>query len=178
MGVYFTERVEEFESDVALRRRVAIGILDAGDLRWGDRTVACSEGCTGGPSPVNVDVAALVDRSWKEELKEVVGKCGPSPERSREVFLLCKDAGVASSASVLSNAGIPNPGDMTSPLTTSPKKGCRPLEAGLRLGDATLLRVGETWWSILLLLPFVRRALRGAAGAGCGLSRGFRLLNL
>jgi hypothetical protein len=31
---------------------------------------------------------------------------------------------------------------------------------------------------MLLLLPFVRRAFRGDAGAGCGLSRGFRLLNL
>lgn len=31
---------------------------------------------------------------------------------------------------------------------------------------------------MLLLLPFVRRAVRGAAGAGCGRSRGFRLLNL
>jgi hypothetical protein len=31
---------------------------------------------------------------------------------------------------------------------------------------------------MLLLLPFVRRALRGDAGAGCGLSRGLRLLNL
>src|SRR4051812_10805967 len=31
---------------------------------------------------------------------------------------------------------------------------------------------------MLLRLPFVRRVLRGAAGAGWGRSRGFRLLNL
>jgi hypothetical protein len=41
--------------------------------------------------------------------------------------------------------------------------------------------VGDVRWSRLLLLPVVRRAagvFRGDAGAGCGRSRGFRLLNL
>jgi hypothetical protein len=45
----------------------------------------------------------------------------------------------------------------------------------------TFFRVGDVWWSRLLLLPVVRRVagvLRGEAGAGCGRSRGFRLLNL
>jgi hypothetical protein len=83
---------------------------------------------------------------------------------------------------VPSNVGIPNPGEVTScPLTTSPKKGCRPPEAGLAAGEVTFFRVGDVWWSRLLLLPVVRRVagvLRGEAGAGCGRSRGFRLLNL
>jgi hypothetical protein len=41
--------------------------------------------------------------------------------------------------------------------------------------------VGDVRWYRLLLLPVVRRdagAVRGDAGAGCGLSLGFRLLNL
>lgn len=78
--------------------------------------------------------------------------------------------------------GIPKPGDVTSwPLTTSPKNGWREFDAGLKVADATLFRVGDVCGSRLLLLPVVLRvagALRGAAGAGCGLSRGFRLLNL
>ena len=76
---------------------------------------------------------------------------------------------------------MPNPGEVRScPLTTSPKNGCRPLEAGLLLGDATFLRVGDICWSRLLRLPAVRRVVvfRGDAGAGCGRSLGFRLLNL
>lgn len=41
--------------------------------------------------------------------------------------------------------------------------------------------MGDVRWSRLLLLPVVRRVagvFRGDAGAGCGLSLGFRLLNL
>jgi len=86
------------------------------------------------------------------------------------------------SSSVPSNVGIPNPGDVTScPLTTSPKNGCRPPDAGLLVGETTFFLVGDVRWSRLLLLPVVRRvagAFRGEAGAGCGLSLGFRLLNL
>ena len=36
VGVYFTERVEELESDPMLRRRVAMGILERGVWRGGD----------------------------------------------------------------------------------------------------------------------------------------------
>jgi hypothetical protein len=73
---------------------------------------------------------------------------------------------------------MPNPGANASwPLTTSPNN-CLPLDADILLGEATLFCVGDMWWSMLLLLPFVRREFRGEAGAGCGLSRDFRLLNL
>lgn len=61
---------------------------------------------------------------------------------------------------------------------TSPNSCLAPLEADTRLGEATVDFVGEKCWSMLPLLPFVRRALRGVAGAGWGRSRGLRLLNL
>lgn len=57
VGVYFTERVEELESDVMLRRRAATGILD-----WGDRRrcgFASPAGVTVCSSPPNVGVAAV-----------------------------------------------------------------------------------------------------------------------
>lgn len=40
VGVYFTDRVEELESEPMLRRRVAMGILERGVCRVGDRDVA------------------------------------------------------------------------------------------------------------------------------------------
>jgi hypothetical protein len=49
------------------------------------------------------------------------------------------------------------------------------------VGDTTFFRVGDVRWSRLFLLPVVRRdagAVCGDAGAGCGRSLGFRLLNL
>ena len=57
------------------------------------------------------------------------------------------------------------------------------------MDEATDLVDGDSWWSMLLRLPVVRLVERGetaetevgaegGAGAGCGLSRGFRLVNL
>lgn len=176
VGVYRTEwLVEELVSDVALRRRVATGILEVGDGRRGDRIVTGSAGCARDPSRANVDVAPPPALSRCGELKVEAGKrAPPSPSAS----MMVSTPGASSSAP--SSAGIPKPGDATScPRTTSPKKGCRLPEAGLPAGDATFRRVGDVCWSRLLLLPAVRRvALRGVAGAGCGLSLGFRLLNL
>lgn len=52
-----------------------------------------------------------------------------------------------------------------------------------RVGEVTECRVGERAWSMLALLAWLafvaRRAVRGGdMGAGCGRSRGLRLLNL
>lgn len=98
-------------------------------------------------------MAPLPDRLWWGELNVVAGK----------------QASVSSSGPW--SVGIPNPGEATScPLTTSPKNGCRPLDAGLLAGEPTFFRVGVTCWSRLLLLPVVRRVvafeLRGVDGAG------------
>ena len=57
------------------------------------------------------------------------------------------------------------------------------------MDEATDLLDGDSWWSMLLRLPVVRLVERGetaetevgaegGAGAGCGLSRGFRLVIL
>jgi hypothetical protein len=110
----------------------------------------------------------------------------------------------ASSRAVLANVGIMYPGkDASCPPITSPKS-CRPLEdarsrpgrrfgdvtdwregevTGFRVGEVIEGRVGESVWSMLLLLAWLAfvalRAVRGGdVGAGCGRSRGFRLLNL
>lgn len=161
VGVYLTERVDELESEPALKRRVATGILERGVCRWGDRAGVCSCACARAAccmSSAKAEVAALAERPW----------CG----------LVKAAAGGAASPCVLSRTGIPKPGESTScPVSTSPNS-CRPLGADARFGEATFLGVDETWWSMLLRLPFVRRALRGDAGAGWGLSRGLRLLNL
>jgi hypothetical protein len=165
VGVYLTDRVDELESEPALKRRVATGILERGVCRWGDRAVVCSCACACGrvvgcASSAMADVAVLADRPWCELLNEVEG-CAVSP---------CG----------FSKTGIPKPGDNAScPVSTSPNS-CLPLGADARFGEVTFLGVDvdETCWSMLLLLPFVLRALRVAAGAGCGRSRGFRLLNL
>jgi hypothetical protein len=165
VGVYLTDRVDELESEPALKRRVATGILERGVCRWGDRAVVCSCACAcvrgvGCASSAKADVAVLADRPWCELLNEAEG--------------------CAASACVLSKTGIPNPGDNTScPVSTSPNS-CLPLGADARFGDVTFLgvEVDDMCWSMLLLLPFVLRAFRGDAGAGWGRSRGFRLLNL
>jgi hypothetical protein len=168
VGVYLTDRVDELESEPALKRRVATGILERGVCRWGDRARVCSCACAcvrgvGCASSAKADVAVLADRPWCELLLNGVEAC-------------------AASACVLSKTGMPKPGDSTScPVSTSPKS-CLPLGADARLGEVTFLGVDndvdEMCWSMLLLLPFVLRAFRGDAGAGCGRSRGFRLLNL
>jgi hypothetical protein len=44
--------------------------------------------------------------------------------------------------------------------------------------DESFLREGVVCSSTLALRPLVRRTLAGEAGAGCGRSRGLRLLNL
>jgi hypothetical protein len=172
VGVYLTELLEELVSDVPLSRRVRTGILEAGEVR----SVACLAACELGPSPANVDVAALPARSWCGALNVVAGSCAALDGVSSIVST------PAPSSSVPSNVGIPKPGEATScPLTTSPKNGCRPPDTGLRAGVTLFFFVGDICWSRLLLLPVVRRvagAFRGAAGAGCGLSLGFRLLNL
>jgi hypothetical protein len=176
VGVYLTERPEEFVvSEVTLSRRVRTGIFEAGDGRTGIREVCARE-----VSPVNVELALLPDRSCWCEPYVVVGKREPPADAPMTAST------PGTSSSVPSNVGIPNPGDATScPLTTSPKNGCRPLDAGLDVarlaGEVICFRVGDMWWSRLLLLPVVRRvagAFLGVAGAGCGRSLGFRLLNL
>jgi hypothetical protein len=159
-------------SEVALRRRLRTGIFEAGDARTEFRSVTRCASCAREASPPNVEVAALPARSCWDELNVVAGKRGASRTVSTP----------AASSSVPSNVGIPYPGAVAScPPTTSPKNGCRPVDAGLFPGEAIFFRVGEVWWSRLLLLPVVRRVLgglRGADGAGWGRSRGFRLLNL
>lgn len=50
VGVYLTDRVEELESEPMLRRRVAIGILEHGVCRVGDRDGVCSWGGARGAS--------------------------------------------------------------------------------------------------------------------------------
>lgn len=176
MGVYFTELlVDELESDVPLSRRARTGILDAGDGRPAKCSAVCRVGCVRDDAPANIDVAPLPKRWWWGELYVVAGR-RDGVSNSRTVST------PGFSSSVPSNTGMPNPGDVTScPLTTSPKNGCLPPDAGLFDGDVTFLRVGDVCWSRLLLLPVVRRvegAFRGEAGAGCGRSLGFRLLNL
>jgi hypothetical protein len=175
VGVYLTERLDELVvSEVALRRRVRTGIFEAGDGRTGIRV-----GCAREASPAKADVAPLPDLSCWCELYAVAGKCAPPPDASNSVST------PGTSSSVPSNVGMPKPGDVTScPLTTSPKNGCRPvdagLDAGLLVGKTALLRVGDVCGSRLLLLPVVRLAgaVRGVAGAGWGRSLGFKLLNL
>jgi hypothetical protein len=159
-------------SEVALRRRVRTGILEAGDDRTEFRSVTRCARCVREASPPNEDVAALPARSWWDELNVVAGRCGASSTVSTP----------AASSSVPSNVGIPYPGEVTScPPTTSPKNGCRPVDADRLAGEAPFFRVGEVCGSRLLLLPVVRRVLGGfrdADGAGWGRSLGFRLLNL
>lgn len=84
-----------------------------------------------------------------------------------------------------SKLGMPKPGVTAScsPIT-SPKKGWRPFSLS-RVGEVTFFREGNLCGSELDLTPFVSglrilvdRALAGDEGAGCGRSRGFRLLNL
>lgn len=154
MGVYLTELLEELVSDVPLNRRARTGILDTGVCR--------AEGDWYSSSPPNV-------RSCWGVLKVVAGRRIASTP-------------VASSCASSSNVGMPKPGEVTScPPTTSPKNGCRPPAAGFFTGVVIVFREGDICCSTLLLLPVVRRVaggFRGIAGAGCGLSRGFRLLNL
>lgn len=64
VGVYLTDRLEELVSDVPLRRRARTGIFEAGEGRTGFRSVARWVGCARDPSPANVDVTPLPDRSW------------------------------------------------------------------------------------------------------------------
>lgn len=84
-----------------------------------------------------------------------------------------------------SRVGMPKPGvaALWSP-TTSPKKGLR-LCSFSRVGEATLILATGFPGSAVDLVPLTRdvlvlavRALAGDGGAGCGRSRGFRLLNL
>jgi hypothetical protein len=92
----------------------------------------------------------------------------------------------SASSATESKVGIPNPGVVAScPPTTSPKKGCREGVGGcaclrglvtgfLREEDA----VSSALDAVLFLVPVALRAVAGDTGAGCGLSLGFRLLNL
>jgi hypothetical protein len=137
--VYRTERVEEFVvSEVALRRRVRTGIFEAGDGRTGIRSVVRCVRCAREASLANVDVAPLPERSCWGELNVVAGKRAPPAGASMTVLT------PAASSSVPSNVGIPYPGEVTScPPTTSPKKGSRPPDAGLLVGEVTFFGVGE-----------------------------------
>lgn len=167
--MYLTDRLDELVvSEVALRRRARTGILDAGDGRTGIRE----------DWPANADMAPLPERWWWEP-------CGAADERAPPAGAPKSASTPRASSSVPSKVGMPKPGDVTSwPLTTSPKNGCRPVDAG-RLADrvvgvTSFFRVGDVWWSRLLRLPVVRlaAAFRGVEGAGWGRSLGFRLLNL
>lgn len=101
VGVYFTERVEELESDPMLIRRVATGIRERGVCRAGDRDVVWSWDCVRCESCSDTAVGPLADRPWREVWWDVEGN-GASP-------------------SVSSTVGIPKPGDDTSwPVSTSP----------------------------------------------------------
>jgi hypothetical protein len=128
VGVYLTDRVEELESEPALKRRVATGILERGVCRWGDRAVFCSCACGRVAycmSSAKAEVAAVAERPW----------CG----------LLNEAEGCAASPCGFSTTGIPKPGESTScPVSTSPNS-CLPLGADARFGEATFLGVDETW---------------------------------
>lgn len=95
--------------------------------------------------------------------------------------------GVSGSGSSV-RMGMPKPGDKAScsPMT-SPKNGRRPPSVEMDVMDAIdawlcfldpvvgLLGLGDDGSS---MVPLVLRDVDGDGGAGCGLSRGFRLLNL
>jgi hypothetical protein len=133
--------VDELESDVALSRRLATGILDGGDRLRGVRLSNVGECCASSLASRLSEVDPLASSCW---VGDRVSGCGCSGNGCNSSVTSLMVEGSATEefneCEVLSKVGIPKPGlDALCSPTTSPKKSGRPAP---RVGEDTFLLSG------------------------------------